>query len=258
MKKELSSVELKRRKRKRKIRTRRFIILLLVLTVIFSAAYIVFFKTSAFPVKKLAITGSRIYTRNQIKEASGINSETPIMSVNKRELAKKLQKKLPFIETVNVKLKLPDEIIIAVSDAVEVFAFKTAKGYVTSNGDFRTLKEYTELPEGTVEVLVKGQRFKIGGEMEFSSADEKELVKYLYSYLESSGIKVNKIDTTSTVHITVRVEDRFEVNFGSNDNIKEKIDQLAAMIPEIGDRKGRINLEMWSQSDSKGTFIEEN
>ena len=59
------------------------------------------------------------------------------------------------------------------------------------------------------------------------------------------------------MHITVFVEDRFEVNLGSDENIKEKIDHLSGMVKEIGERKGSINLEMWSKTDSKGTFIEE-
>ena len=256
MKKQLTEAEIKRRQRKRKIRKRSFFSFVLVLLLIGAGVFGYLLKTRLFPIKKVAVEGRIIYEPGEIISAGGISDKTPIMSITERSLKKTLQKKLPYVETVRIKRNFPDSVVITVGDAKEVFAVKSEKEYFTLSESLRVLARYPELPENKVEIKAKDLKLKIGETVDFSSARETELFDLLYNYTKEKGIKLNGIDISNTVHITVFVEDKFEVNLGSDENIKEKINHLSGMVKEIGERKGRINLEMWSKTDSKGTFIE--
>lgn len=257
MKKQLTEAEIRRRQRKRKIRKRRFISFLLILLLVGAGVFYYFLKTRLFPVKKVAVEGSKIYSAQEIISAGGINDKTPIMSFTENSLKRKLQKKLPYVETVKIKRNFPDAVVITVSDAKEVFSVKSEKGYFTLSETLRVLACYEDLPENTIEIKAEDLKPKIGDTIKFSSERETQLFDLLYNYTKEKGVKLNGIDISNTVHITAFVEDRFEVNLGSDENIKEKINHLSSMIKEIGERKGKINLEMWSKSDSKGTFTEE-
>lgn len=257
MKKQLTEAEIKRRQRKRKIRKRRFISFLLILLLVGAGVFYYFLKTRLFPIKKIAVEGSKIYAAQEIISVGGISDKTPIMGITERSLKKKLQKKLPYVETVKIKRNFPDAVVITVSDAKEVFALRSDNGYFTLSENLRVLALLPYLPENTIEIKAKGLEPEIGNTVSFSDEQEEELFDSLYNHIKEKGVKLNGIDISNTVRITVFVEDKFEVNLGSNENIEEKINHLTGMVKEIGNRKGKINLEMWSKSDSKGTFIEE-
>lgn len=258
MKKALSEVELKRKMRRKKIRKRRIIVFLCFLLVISIGVFCFLLKTRLFPVKNIFAKGSEIYTSKQIIKNSGINKKTPILSISEKGLKKTLSKKMPYIEDLKVKIDFPESVTITVSDAKEYYSFKSLDGYSAVSKKLNVLNLYSEKPENTIEVTVDDPKLKIGEQVEFKSIPQKELFELITKQIADNGIKLNAIDITDTVHLTVFVEDRFEVNLGNKDNLEEKIRHLSGMISGIGDRKGKINLEMWSKNDSKGTFIAEN
>lgn len=257
MKKELTEAEIKRKQRKKKIRKRRFFIFIIVLFIGGIVTLGVLLKTKLFPIKKVAVDGSEIYSKQEIIKASGINSKTPIMSITENSVKNNLQKRLPYIETVKIKRSFPDAVKLTVTDATEAFAFKSGNEAFIVSDSLRVLTKVKTINEKLISVSANDLTLKTGREVSFKNSEDKELFDLLYTYITEKKIKLNSIDLTDHVHITVFVEDRFEVNLGANENIREKIDHLGGMIKEIGERKGKINLEMWSKTDSKGTFIAE-
>ena len=247
-----------RLEKRKKIRKRRLLILLFSFLIIGMAVFAVLLKTKLFPIKKALASGSTVYTSEQIIKAAGITGKTPIFGITESSVAKRIAKKLPYVESLRIKRKFPDTVEIKVSDAKDYYLFLQDVAYYAVSKKGRVLNVYEELPEGVIEVLSESAKLNIGDNVSFADEKEKEIFDYLSSYPEEKGIRLNSVDVTNPLRIVIKVEDRFEVNLGSQANLKEKIDHLSGMIAEIGDRKGRINLDMWSNSDSKGTFIEEN
>lgn len=258
MKKALTEIELKRKMRRKKIRKRRIKVFLCFLLVISIGIFCFLLKTRLFPVKKIVAKGSEIYSSEQIIKSSDINKKTPILSISEKKLKKTLSKKMPYIEDLKVKIDFPESVTITVIDAKEYYAFKTIDGYFAVSKKLNVLNLYPEKPENTVEVYANDLKLKIGQLVGFKDISQKELFELIIKQIDDNKIKLNSIDITDSVRLTVFVEDRFEVNLGNKDNLVEKIRHLSGMISEIGDRKGKINLEMWSKNDSKGTFIAEN
>ncbi|MBO4433157.1 MAG: FtsQ-type POTRA domain-containing protein [Clostridia bacterium] len=257
MAKKITEAELRRRERKKKIRKRRFFIFLIILVLVGAGVFYYFLQTKLFPVKKVAASGSKLYSAQEIVSASGITDKTPLMTVSEGKITAKLQKKLPYIESVKINRTLPDSVKITVTDAKEAFAFKDKGKYFVISEKLRVLKASKKLKKGLIEVKADIGKLKTGDNVSFKNKEQKELFNFLYSYTKEKGIRLNKIDISNMTRVTIFASNLYEINLGSNENIKQKIDQLAVMIKEIGERKGKINLNMWSESDSKGTFIPE-
>ena len=205
----------------------------------------------------MAANGSKLYSAREIVDASGITDKTPLMTVTEGRITEILQSKLPYIESVKINRTFPDAVRITVTDAKETFSFKAQKEYFFVSESLRVLKASKSVKKGLIKVTLKDQKLKTGETVPFKDKEEKELFNLLYSYTKEKKIPLNAIDISNHTQITLNVSNLYEVNLGNNVNIKEKIDQLSAMIKEIGKRKGKINLEMWSKTDSKGTFIPE-
>ena len=255
MAKKLTEAELKRRARKRKIRKRRFFLFLIFMLIVGVGVFYYFLQTKLFPVKKVAASGSKLYSAQEIVNASGIDNTTPIMTVTESKISARLQKNLPYIETVKVNRAFPDAVKITVTDAKETFSFKNGKEYFVVSEKLRVLTTSKSSKKGLITVTLSDCKLKEGATVKFKNNEEKQLFSLLYSYTKKREIPLNSINIQNSSNITIKVSGLYEVNLGSNVNIKEKIDQLAVMIKEIGKRKGKINLQMWSETDSKGTFI---
>ena len=257
MAKKLTEAELKRKARKKRIRKRRFFVFLIFLMIAGIGVFYYLLQTKLFPVKKVAASGSELYSAQEIVAASGITPKTPIMTVTKEKVEAKLQKKLPYIESVQIKRTLPDAVKITVTDAKETFLFKEAENYFAVSENMRVLAISDSAKKGLVSVTAKDVKLKAGKSVTFKNSEDKELLTRVYSCAKERKIELGAIDISNTGAIKLKVSNLYEVNLGSDINITEKFDQLEVMIKEIGGRKGKINLGMWSKTDSKGTFIPE-
>ena len=258
MKKNLTHAESKRKNRRKKILKRRLFISFFVLLLLSAVSLTVLFYTKFLPVKTVTVNGNSLYTSSEIIKQSGIKVNAPLFGISKKRVSDRILKKFSYIESVSVKKSLPDTVSIKVTEADDYYAFKTDDGYygVSKNGRVLSLSE--EQPQNTVTVNANNVTLKIRCQLSFQDEEEKQIFEFLTTYPESKGIKVDGIDITDKVHLTVYAESRFKILLGNKENLDKKINHLAGMIEEIGDRNGTINLEMWSESDSKGTFIAEN
>ena len=104
----------KRKARQRKIRRRRIKVLLFVLAV---GVGVILSLTVFFKIESISASGSSKYSAEQIIAATGIKKGDNlfISSVNEE----KLKTKLPYIEKVTVKRKLPGTYTLKVTDAAE-------------------------------------------------------------------------------------------------------------------------------------------
>ena len=105
-------------------------------------------------------------------------------------------------------------------------------------------------------MITSGVNCVIGKAVEYSNDSQAELVENLSKLLGNKEIKINSIDVSNVINITVKVEDKFTVNLGTNEYLEQKIAHLSGMIDSIGERVGDINLSMWTPENSQGSFVE--
>ncbi len=250
-------VAMRRKLRRRKIRRRRLAIGFVFFLIFSLAVFAVLSLTVLFPIKHVTASGSKIYSDEEIIKASKITKDDNLFALSESKLEKRLRKKLPYIDTVTINRTLPDTVSIKFKDAKEYACYNVyGKYYVVSDKNF-VLGEYNELPQNVFEIRASGVKCKTGEQVYFEKESTYDLANELVEKLRSFDIAINRIDVTNIYNISVRVDSRFDVTFGTKENIDKKIAHLSGMIKNIEkDRTGKINLSMWTSSKSEGSFTQ--
>lgn len=249
----------KRQERQKKIRKRRiraFFIIFMILALCVGAVLCL---TVFFPIEKVVIKGSKIYSVEEIFENSNIENGDNLFTVNRSKTEERLKSKLPYIDSVTFKRELPGTLNITVKDATEFAVYEVKEQYYTVSKSGWVMKKSSEKPENLI--CIKGNKIvcKVGAQIVYEDTTQEELIGTILKSLENSKINADFIDTTGKINITLRVEGRFTVDLGNNIFLEEKIKHLAGMIKEMPEEnKGKIDLSMWTNDNSRGSFRPEN
>lgn len=245
----------KRKARQRRIRKRRMLIgftLFIILLVIVGA---ILSLTVLFPIKTINVKGSEKYTAQEIASLCGINTgDNLFMSSVKIST---LREKLPYIESIKIKRKLPDSITLTVSDAKPYACYFTDGMYYTVSMTGYVLEVTEQKPDSLFEIRAKDVKCVLGKAVDFGSDKTKELISEIVQLAEENGLSLNYIDVTDELEITVKSENRFIINLGTSNYLQNKFAHLSGMIKNIEEIKtGKINLSMWTEENTEGTFVE--
>lgn len=103
-------------------RRNRFGFLYKLMTVLAICAVIVVALTMFFKVGTVRISGNLRYTDDEVLEASGVTVGDNLFLLNKYTADRQLREQLPYIETVHISKKLPDTLLIDVTECKTTFA----------------------------------------------------------------------------------------------------------------------------------------
>lgn len=251
-----SDVNRRRAARQRAARRRRIkaaFVCFLIMTLI-TLAIMCF--TVFFPIKRINVSGSKMYSKSQIIKASGLSTDNNLFVVSEKQIEQKIRKKLPYIDSVKLKRVLPDAVILTVADAKEYAFYFTGEKYVILSENNYVLKEQNDLPENVFEIVSGGITGNLGEKAVYKNTTDEELVNKIKTLVRNKDINIDKIDVYNKAQITLNVEDKFTVLLGDSQYLSEKIAHLAGMIDSIGERRGSINLSMWTPTNSQGSFKE--
>ena len=260
MKKDLTKDEFlrKRAERQRRIRKRRLKILFCLILIFLLALSVILCLTVFFPIEKIIVKGSKTYKAEQIIKASDIEIGDNLFVTSKGDALKKLKAELPYVEDIEFDRELSGKLTITVKDAGEYACYYDGKLYYTVSKNGWVLKKAAEAPENVFTVSGAKVKCKVGSEISFTDAAQKELTDKIINALTDEKLTINSIDITDSVSITLKVDNRFEVLIGNANYIPEKVKHLASMVENISQEKaGKINLSMWTNDNTQGTFIEQ-
>ncbi len=251
-----SEVNKRRAARQKQARKRHLVVALIIFMIIALITLVIMCFTTFFDINHISTSGSEIYSKEEIYAASGITKEDSLLIISEDKIEENIRKQLPYVDSVKIKRNLPDKIVLTVTDAKE-YAY-----YVSGNSNFilsengYILNEQAETPENVFQIVTSGIEGKPGEKAVYTNAAEEHLVTELITALHQKGVNIDMIDVTNVLEIKIFVEGKFEVIVGDNKYINEKIAHLASMVESIADRKGKINLSMWSPENSQGSFVE--
>lgn len=248
-------VQKRRKARQRKARRRRLKICFVFFLLIATVAFAIMCFTVLFPVKRISVSGSELYSKAEIIKASGLTTDDNLLTLSQEKIEQKIRESLPYVDSVRIKRNLPDAVVLTVTDAKEYSCFKISDEYFIVSENGYVLSSRPEIPENVFEIAVSGVNCEVGKAVEYKNSAESELVKTLVSLLNKKEINIDKIDVSNILNITLEIENKFTVNLGANEYLEQKISHLSGMIDSIGDRKGQINLSMWSPDNSQGSFV---
>ncbi len=230
------------------------IFVLLIVTVIGMVLSLTVF----FKIENVMVTGNAVYSEKELINASGVNKGDNLFLTTTKNVSKNLGNRYPFVEGVNLKRVLPGTLKIEIVEAVEKFCYQTGDKFYSVSEKGKVLEVYSDCPAGLILIRTSSvTEIEVGEYISFSDETENMYFTKLVQTLDKYNISVTRIDASNALSLTVRVDNRFDVNFGSIVDIEGKIAHLSKMMEKIESTKtGTINLSAWSADKNEAYFIQ--
>ena len=232
LRKEMENVP-KLRKRKRLFRLIFFAALILV----FAGVIAVILLKHFFVVKEVAITETALYSYGELAAAAALEEGTPLISLDKEEIAARVEASFDFLSDVTVSFDLPGTVVIDFKEAYGDFCVCIGSRTFAVKGDLTVLADGVS-PEdpGRITLLCKGIASCIVGEkMTFSDAGLEEMIPGIVEAVEEAGMhgEVQTLDLRDKFNIKLRYLGRFDVTIGENTNLAYKLQMLKKVVGEL-------------------------
>ncbi len=200
---------------------------------------LIFVMSVFFRVNDIEVNGNTHYTDSEIIRAIDIEEGDNLFFFDRFAALSRVFAKLPYIEEVTVERKLPDKVIIEVTES-------TALAYLSLGGENWTIdhncKVLGKAAEEELSNLIAVRGIKPGtlliGETMQTESGETDTVEYLAEVLyqiEQRGFasSVSQIDFEDLSAVTFYYGGRLTVKIGANTNTEYKFGMFAAVLDKL-------------------------
>jgi len=197
-------------------------------------------------VNYFVITGAKIYTTEQVIEASGVSRGNNLLYLNTNSVAQNIRRELPYIDTVVISREFPDTLAITVTESVAVayLIFEGDTVIIDSSG--RVLERFQHAPgagaASSISELIE-IRGVIVSEASVGIALKSELgveqflstMQNVLKSMEREGIidNVNYLDVSNINNIHFGYQGIYRIIVGGIGDIRLKLSKLPSHILEI-------------------------
>lgn len=247
--------EARRKSRQREIRRRRRKKAFVVFIMLCFLTIIVLSLTVFFKVQTVKVSGSDLYEKAEITNAASVIGKN-LFLISGTKLEEKIRLSLPYVDEIKIRRALPHTLKIEVTDASPYSFYKSKGKYYIASKKGYILEETKSGSDDLLEIKCSEAVCTVGKMVTVVSEREQKLITELTEKLEEMEIPANSIDVSNPASIKLRVDKRFDVNLGTKDYLLKKLAHLKGMIKSIeSDKKGNIDLSMWTPENSQGSFL---
>lgn len=233
------------RKKKNIIRMKRTI---LVLIVLFTILITLGLTLPDFNLKEVKVSGLEMIPEDSIISTVALETGTNIFKINTKKIENVL-KKNTYIDSVQVKRKMPNKISIEVKERKVAFYIQGAEGnyVIDKNGRVLGKKETIEDPnvlriDGIVE-----ENIVIGELLQGEELRRFEGVQNIYEFLVEKGFfeqySISRLEIKDFVDFKLYVNQAY-LKLGTSENMSEKLAKGFSILsaPEFVDFKGYVDV----------------
>lgn len=233
-------------RRRKKRRTGKKVIHYILLLTFVLAAGVVLSLTTFFKIEQILVVGTDKYTPADIIAASGIQKEENLFRVNAVQVRENLLTRFPYIQSVDIRRKLPPAIELRITQSVPAAAILeqdrvvliTKEGKVLEQGDLFVPNDVPVVKGLAVNGVVSGQML---GE---DSEEGLRMLGDLFDALNAGDFgTVTNVDISDRLNMKIIYENRYLLLLGTEADLSYKLDMLKEIIAqEPPDGQGRIDV----------------
>lgn len=226
----------RRRRRKKNMTLYYIMVFVIVVAAVLFMSRFVFFR-----IEEIKISGTDLYTREQIIAACGVNEGDNLFGTDIKEAEKVLSSLMVYADEVKVRRELPSTLKITIKQAVPQYCVFHNGLYFTVSESGRLLETGMQQPDSSL-VLVSGFNIKdTTPGVKLRSTDQlKEKILADISdgakKLEFKGI--TEIDLTDRTDIKIVYDNRIEVRLGSSYDLYFKLNYTKSVIDSLAETYG--------------------
>lgn len=246
----------KRRHTRRRRHHRGFGVLYKLLSVIVISAAIVIALTLFFKVDSISVSGVTQYSSEEIIAASGVKTGDNLFLLNKYDISDAIIENLPYVSSVSINRKLPDTLVIEVTDSNQGGVIQQGRDYWVVSSEGKLLGKRAEAGSGALIVGIELQDPQVGQKVAAAEGQERKLSQLLdlFDALEEKGMLpgVSQIDFSTDSVISMDYAQRFTVKFAYGADFTYKLSNLNQVIDQLEENEqGTIDLTV----DGRANFI---
>lgn len=243
---------LRKKKRRRRRRIKALVSFLFVSVITLAILSLTVF----FKIDSITVQDNTVYSSGDIISVSGVETGDNLFALNSSKIEQRITKNLPFIKMVELKRQLPSKLSLLITETVEEVCYYKDGIYYTADKEGKILKEYTEQPADMILIKTAEEiNLSIGEYIEYSSQEEKDLIKKHFELAEYYGYTLNTVDVRDLYNSIVKIDNRFIVEFGTYSNIELKTAHLNAMLKQMdAQNTGIIDLKVWTPEKNEAFF----
>jgi len=220
-------------------------------------AALVFGMSVFFRVSNIEVSGADHYTKSEVVEASGLKTGDNLMFINREAVQNRLSSKLIYIGTVTVSRKLPNKVIIDISESGTVACVQTDEGSWLIDKNCKLLEEFSTTDTASYIQIngisaVKPQKGSLMSVSQEDKPKEDCLSNILCAMSDNNMLPdVSSIDVSNVTNAEFKYVNRFTVKLGINENLDYKFELLIGVVSKLNaDDTGTIDLSQ----DKKAQF----
>ena len=228
----------KRRQRQREYRRTGVFARLLVMLAIVAA--IVLGVAIFFRVHTVEVQGNKIYSQEQVAQASGVEAGDNLLMINRAAVAGSIKARMPYVRDVSVSPVMPDTVVIQIVEseiAVLVRSDVGAQWYLNTQG--RVLGSTVEGFRGQI-VEVTGFTITAPktGEPAVAAegkAENMEAALQVIRQMEGTGLigEVTALNAEKVYDLLVYCGKRLEIQLGGSEQMEYKVQYLKLVLEEL-------------------------
>ncbi len=230
---------------------------LLVLLIILLLSASLFILRNIFTVTSVIVEGNEHYTEEEIKSfvvSDGLNQNSLYLFFKYHYLH---TEEIPFIDTIEVEYRKPDELKITVYE-------KDIVGYVTYLGNYMYFDKDGIIVESSTTVLdgvpkISGLQYDhiiLHEKLPVARTDVFRSILNITRLLKKHEINTTQIAFGDAMEITLYF-DNVKILLGEDDNLEEKVVGMKSIIPKLAGLKGTLHMENYDENTKNITFEKE-
>ena len=241
IKRKINKQEQKRRKRNKKIK----LILKIVLSVGIIIGGIIFAMTSPiFNIKKIEVLNNEEVSSETIISISEIKTEENIFKFKKSDVIKNI-KENPYIESVEIKRKLPSTVQIGVKERMPQYSveFMEKYVYISSQGYLLEISEDSKGLPIIQGIVTPEEEIEAGKRLCIEDLEKLEDVIKIMNIAKENELhsKISFINIKNkNEYVLYLKEENKKVHLGDNTNLSNKMIYVVALIEKEKDKAGEI------------------
>ena len=187
------------------------------------ASATVLFKISTVTVE--TPEGEVAYDASQITAAFGHTQGENLFGFSAKETQQNIAAALPYLENVQIRRRLPDTVIIAVTPAVEASVVESVSGWAVLSQSYKVLRLEAGPPEGLVRINgVQADAPAPGQPVKLTEEDKLPLLQTLLEKTAAQGLApIDEIDLSNTLEISFLYQGRIRIVLGTSNDLDYKL-----------------------------------
>lgn len=239
-----TNLKVNKKSKRKNIKFIKYFVLMMILT----GAIICFLLSPIFNIKSIKISNNLKFSEDKYISLSKIQLETNIFNISKKDIINNI-KQNPYIETAEIKRKLPDEILIIVKERQATYMIEHNGSYIYMNNQ----GYFLEINDEALKVpIIKGiitnqEEFQVGNRLCLQDLKKMEKVLEIASYATSYNLldKITIINIEDKNNYILEMKDEEKIVYlGDASNINERMLKLPLILEREKGNKGDIMLDM--------------